>query len=149
MKKFLCSFVAILICTSFTFAQTADDVVFSFIKKDNQKILQKNDDGSRFANFVISGLKSDEQVSNMVAAFKKSDNIIDFTISDEIAPNQRNAHALIKKEAKFEHLRDLLNFNGVAYVKVNEKVTPVKDLKSRSEKRMEKGNGAAGYPGKN
>jgi hypothetical protein len=146
MKKFLSAFVAILICTGFSFGQTADDVVFSFVKKDKEKIFQKKDDGSRYVNFVITGLKSDEQVANFVAAFKKSDYVVDFTVSDEFTTGQRNAYICVRKEAKFEHLRDLLKFNGVAYIKINDKATAVSMMKSKEEKRAEKGNGAAGYP---
>ena len=146
MKKFLSAFVAILICTGFAFGQTADDLVFSFVQKEGAKILQKNDDGSRYANFVISGIKSDEQANNLIAAFKKSDFVIDFTVSDETALNQRNGHIVVKKEAKFEHLRDMLKANGVAFVKVNETVTAVANLKSQAEKRKEKESGAAGNP---
>jgi len=145
MKKFLSAFVAILICTGFSFGQTANDLVFSFVKKEKEKVLQLNEDGSRFANFVISGIKSDEQANNLIASFKKSDFIIDFTISDEIATNQRNGHVVVKKDTKFEVLRDLLKANGVAFVKVNETVTPVANLKSKNEKVKEK-EGAAGKP---
>jgi hypothetical protein len=145
MKKFLSAFVAILICTGFAFGQTADDLVFSFVKKENGKIMQKKDDGSRFTNFVISGIKSDEQAANFAMNFKKSDYVIDFTVSDEFANGQRNGYICVKKEAKFDHLRDLLKFNGVSYVKINEKVVPVPSLKSKAERRSEKGNvGAAG-----
>jgi hypothetical protein len=146
MKKCFSAFVAILICASFSFGQTADDVMFSFVKKENGKILQKKDDGSRFTNFVVSGLKTDEQANNFVTAFKKSDYVVDFTVSEEFAAGQRNAYLCVRKEAKFEHLRDLLKFNGVTFVKVNDKATPVTSLKSKEEKKAEKGNGAAGYP---
>jgi hypothetical protein len=145
MKKFLSAFVAIIICTGFAFGQTADDIMFSFVKKENGKIMQKKDDGSRFANFVISGIKSDEQAANFAMNFKKSDYIVDFTVSDEFAKGQRNGYFCVKKEAKFDHLRDLLKFNGVSYVKINEKVVAVSSLKSNAERRSEKGNvGAAG-----
>lgn len=145
MKKFLSAFVAILICTGFAFGQSANDLVFSFVKKENDKILQKKEDGSRFANFVVSGLQSDEQAANFALNFKKSDYVVDFTVSDEFAKGQRNAYICVKKEAKFVHLRDLLKFNGVSYIKVNEKITPVSALKSKAERRAEKGvAGAAG-----
>jgi hypothetical protein len=144
MKKFLSVFVAIIICSSYTFAQSANDLVFSFVKTEKEKILQKNDDGSRYSNFVISGIKSDEQANNLAAAFKKSDYVIDFTISDESAPNQRNGHIVIKKDTKFEHLRDMLKANGIAFVKVNETLTAVSDLKSRAEKKRMAGSNAAG-----
>ncbi|MEI6853106.1 MAG: hypothetical protein WCL06_09695, partial [Bacteroidota bacterium] len=124
MKKCFSAFVAILICASFSFGQSTDDVVFSFVKKDGEKIMQKKDDGSRFTNFVITGLKTDEQAANFATEFKKSDYVVDFTVSDEFAAGQRNAYLCVRKEAKFEHLRDLLKFNGVTYVKVNGKPTP-------------------------
>ncbi len=147
MKKVLSAFVVMLICTGFAFGQTANDLVFSFVKNEKEKVLQKNEDGSRFANFVISGIKSDEQASNMVAAFKKSDFVIDFTITDEVGANQRKGHIVVKNDTKFENLRDLMKANGVAYVKINETVTPVANLKSKEELKKDKGTGPAGKTG--
>ena len=100
--------------------------------------MTKNDDGSRYANFTISGIKSDEQAANLVAGFKKSPFVIDFTIKDNMSATERTSYFLVKKEAKFESLRDLLKINGIAYVKLDGKIISVASLKSQRERREEK-----------
>ena len=138
MKKIASVLLVFCLCAGFAFAQTADDLIFSFTKKENGKIMTKNDDGSRYANFTISGIKSDEQAANLVAGFKKSPFVIDFIIKDNVSATERTAYFLVKKEAKFESLRDLLKINGIAYVKLDGKIISVASLKSQRERRDEK-----------
>ena len=138
MKKIASVLLVFCLCAGFAFAQTSDDLIFSFTKKENGKIMTKNEDGSRYANFIISGIKSDEQAANLIAGFKSSPFVIEFKINDNVSSNERTAYFLVKKDAKFENLRDLLKMNGISYVKLDGKNIPVASLKSQRERREAK-----------
>lgn len=142
MKKIVLSILAITVSIGFAFAQKADDIIFSFTKKENEKIMQKKDDGSRYVNFIVLGIKSDDHASAFVKDFKSSDYVVEFTLSSEFESGQRNAYLCVRPEAKLEQLRDLLKFNNVAFVKVNEEYTAVTKIKSKAEQKAEKKNQA-------
>ena len=138
MKKLMTLFIAIFLYSSVSFGQKSNEIVFSFIKKDSEKVMQKEKDGTQFVNFTISGLQSDDQTKLLTEGFKNNDFILEFTISDEISPNLRNEYLKVKREVKFEQLRELMKVNNVAYVKVNDVLTPLSELKTKAEKRAEK-----------
>lgn len=138
MKKLMTLFIAIFLYSSVSFGQKSNEIVFSFKKKDSEKVMQKEKDGTQFVNFTISGLQSDDQTKLLTEGFKNNDFILEFTISDEISPNLRNAYLKVKREVKFEQLRELMKVNNVAYVKVNDVLTPLSELKTKAEKRAEK-----------
>jgi hypothetical protein len=138
MKKLMTLIIAIFLFSTVSFGQKSNDIVFSFIKKDSEKVMQKAKDGTQFVNFSIIGLQSDDQAKMLTEGFKSNDFVLEFTISDEISANSRNAYLQVKREVKFEQLREVMKTNNVAYVKVNEKLTPLSELKTKAEKRAEK-----------
>jgi hypothetical protein len=100
--------------------------------------MQKANDGTQFVNFTISGIQTDEQAKILADGIKLNDIILEFTISDETSPLVRNAYLKAKREVKFEQLRELMKANNVAFVKVNDVLTPLSELKTKAEKRAEK-----------
>lgn len=138
MKKYFNILIALVIITGSAYGQTADDVICVFTKKENGKVFTKNEDGSRFVNFVITGLKSDEQAAFLRDNVKKSVFINEFTISDEMMNNERKAYMSIKKGTKVDALSKLLMDNGINYIKLDDKISKVSELKSKAEKRQEK-----------
>jgi len=140
MKKHINLIIALLIISASSFGQTADDVICVFTKKENGKVFTKNEDGSRFVNFVISGIKSDQQAFVLKENVKKSAFISEFTISDEMKNNERKAYMSIKKGTKVDALSKLLMDNGINYIKLDDKISKVSELKSKAEKKQEKMN---------
>ncbi len=138
MKKYFKIFIALMIISASSYGQTADDVICVFTKKENGKVFTKNEDGSRFVNFVISGIKSDEQAAVLKENVKKSAFIKEFTISDEMKNNERKAYMSIKKGTKVDALSKLLMDNGINYIKLDDKISKVSELKSKAEKKQEK-----------
>ncbi|HNW70060.1 MAG TPA: hypothetical protein PKI01_06635 [Bacteroidales bacterium] len=138
MKKHINLIIALLIISASSFGQTADDVICVFTKKENGKVFTKNEDGSRFVNFVISGIKSDQQAFVLKENVKKSAFISEFTISDEMKNNERKAYMSIKKGTKVDALSKLLMDNGINYIKLDDKISKVSELKSKAEKKQEK-----------
>ena len=138
MKKYFKIFIALMIISASSFGQTADDVICVFTKKENGKVFTKNEDGSRFVNFVISGIKSDQQAFVLKENVKKSAFISEFTISDEMKNNERKAYMSIKKGTKVDALSKLLMDNGINYIKLDDKISKVSELKSKAEKKQEK-----------
>lgn len=138
MKKYFKIFIALMIISASSYAQTADDVICVFTKKENGKVFTKNEDGSRFVNFVVTGIKSDEQAVSLKENVKKSVFIKEFTISDEMKNNERKAYISIKKGTKVDALSKLLMDNGINYIKLDDKISKVSELKSKAEKRQEK-----------
>jgi hypothetical protein len=138
MKKLALILVGMFLCSALSFGQKSNEIVFSFIKKDSEKVMQKANDGTQFVNFTISGIQTDEQAKILADGIKLNDIILEFTISDETSPLVRNAYLKAKREVKFEQLRELMKANNVAFVKVNDVLTPLSELKTKAEKRAEK-----------
>lgn len=138
MKKYLKIFIALMIISASSYGQIADDVICVFTKKENGKVFTKNEDGSRFVNFVITGIKSDDQAVIMEENVKKNVFLNEFTISEEMKNNERAAYISIKKGTKMDALSKLLMDNGINYIKLNDKISKVSDLKSKAEKKQEK-----------
>lgn len=138
MKKLTIILAAIFICSVMSYGQNSNDIVFSFIKKDSEKIMQKAKDGTQFCNFTISGIQNDEQAKILIEGFKNNDVVIEFTISDEISAQTRNAYIQVKRETKFETLREIMKSQNVAYIKINDVATKVSDFKTKAEKRAER-----------
>jgi hypothetical protein len=138
MKKVSVFLGALIFCVANIYGQTANDIVCVFTKKENGKVFTKNEDGSRFVNFVITGIKSDEQAAVLRENVKKNSFIIDFTISQERNSNERNAYASIIKGTKMDIMWNLLLNNGIDYIKLDDKVSQVSLIKLSAEKKHEK-----------
>ncbi len=138
MKKYLKIFIALMIISASSYGQTADDVICIFTKKENGKVFTKNEDGSRFVNFIITGIKSDDQAVIMKENVKKYAFIKAFTISDEMKNNERSAYTSIEKGTKVDALLKLLVDNEIHYIKLDDKISKVSELKSKAEKKQEK-----------
>lgn len=138
MKKYFSIFIALMIISACSYGQTADDVICVFTKKENGKVFTKKEDGSRYVNFVITGIKSDEQAAVLKENVKNSTFIIEFTISDEMKNNERKAYMSILKGTKMDVLSKLLMDNGINYIKLDDKISKVSELKTKAEKKREK-----------
>ena len=76
MKKLMLIFVGMFLCSSLSFGQKSNEIVFSFIKKDSEKVMQKEKDGSQFVNFTISGIQTDDQAKILAEGIKNNDIIL-------------------------------------------------------------------------
>jgi hypothetical protein len=138
MNKYFSILIALMITSASSYGQTSDDVICVFTKKENGKVFTKNEDGSRFVSFVITGIKSDIQAEALIVNVKKSPCIIEFTISDEMKNSERKAYMSIQKGTRMDVLSKLLMANGINYIKLDDKISKVSALKSKAEKRQEK-----------
>ena len=138
MKKYFSILIALMVISAYSYGQTTEDIVCIFAKKENGKVFTKNEDGSRFVNFVITGIKSDEQAAALKENVRKNSFIKDFTLSEEVNKNERKAFVSITKGTKIDVMWNLLLNNGIDYIKLNDKVSQVSVMKLRAEKKAEK-----------
>jgi len=138
MKKYLGILSALIFISAYSYGQTVNDVVCAFTKNVNGKVFTKKDDGSRFVNFTITGIKSNDQAEILTENVRKTSTVLEFTISDEAANNERNAYIHIKQGTKITAMWDVLLTNGINYIKLDDKIFLVSDKKLRAEKRQQK-----------
>ena len=102
-----------LVSITVSYSQMSTNVIIFTVNKKGDKIFQSNEKNQKFVEFTISGLKTQEQVTELCQKFLNSVGVINFTISSEINNNQRKASATLFENAKFDYFKALLMSNGI------------------------------------
>lgn len=135
MKKISLLLLVLMYCFVNTYGQTSGDIICAFTKKDNGNIFTKNEDGSRYVNFQITGIALDEQAVALRQNVKLNGFVQEFTISEETKEGIRLAYMSIAKGTKVDVLWNLLLNNGIKYIKLNNQIQQVTALKAKKGKK--------------
>jgi hypothetical protein len=125
MKKYIIVIV-FLACGMQLFAQKTIQVN----RFDAQHVSQTLENGSKIINFTFTGITSEDQAVEMESFFRSYRGVEEFNLVFDATTNTATGTGRFYKYAHPEYFSFMLNKAGYQFVKIDNEVIPVEELKN-------------------